>query len=103
MTMTASTTAPTNILEALNFAALEEAEQQELLLEISELVSKGTFIRLLERMDERTRDEFTALMERDATDEEVQAFIDVRVPDAQSAVTETVQELTNDILSLTKK
>jgi len=101
--MTASTTAPTNILEALNFAALEEAEQQELLLEISELVSKGTFIRLLERMDERTRDEFTALMERDATDEEVQAFIDVRVPDAQSAVTETVQELTNDILSLTKK
>lgn len=103
MTMTASTTAPSNILEALNFAALEEAEQQELLLEISELVSKGTFIRLLERMDETTRDEFTALMERDATDEEVQAFIDARVPDAQSAVTETVQELTNDILSLTKK
>lgn len=103
MTMTASTTAPTNILEALNFAALDEAEQQELLLEISELVSKGTFIRLLERMDEGTRDEFTALMERDATDEEVQAFIDARVPDAQSAVTETVQELTDDILSLTKK
>ena len=103
MPMTSSPSVPGNMLDALNFTALDENEQQELLLEISELVSKGTFIRLLERMDERTRDEFTALMERDASDEEVQAFIDARVPDAQSAVTETVQELTNDILSLTRK
>lgn len=94
-------TIPDNILDALNFAELEADEQQELLYELHEIIFKGTFVRLLERLDEPSRDEFTAMLERDASDEEVQGFIESRIPDADSAVTETVQELTSDILTLT--
>ncbi len=93
---------PNNILDALNFSALEPDEQQEMLMELHELIFKGTFIRLLERMDERSREEFTAMLEADASDEEVQGFIETKVPDAESAVLETVQELTSDILTVTR-
>ncbi|HYE23234.1 MAG TPA: hypothetical protein VEA92_02150 [Candidatus Paceibacterota bacterium] len=95
-------TIPDNILDALNFTALEEEEQQELLLSLHELIFKSTFVRLLERMDEATREEFGVLMDRDASEEEVQGFIELKVPDADSAVMEAVQELTNDILTLTR-
>jgi len=40
-------------------------------------------------------------MESDASEEEVEAFLTERVPDADLAVTETVAELTNDILAAT--
>lgn len=99
MTMT---TVPDNILDALNFSELEQEEQEELLVELNEIIFKSTFVRLLERMDEKTREEFTALMERDASDDEVQGFIESKVPDADSAVIEAVEELTSDILTLTR-
>lgn len=92
---------PNSILDALNFTALEQEEQQELLLDLHELIFKSTFLRLLERMDEQTREEFTALLDRDASEEEVQGFLELKVPDADSAVEEAVQELTSDILTLT--
>src|SRR5690242_14850653 len=94
-------TIPDNILDALNFTALEQEEQQALLLDLHELIFKSTFVRLLERMDEKTREEFTVLMDRDASEDEVQGFLELRVPDADSAVVEAVQELTSDILTLT--
>ena len=40
----------TRLLEALDIAALPEAEQETLLLELDELVFKGTMLRLVERM-----------------------------------------------------
>lgn len=97
------TTIPDNILDALNFSELEEAEQMELLLDLHNLVFQGTFVRLLERMSERTRAEFTELMEQDAPDEVVQLFIEAKVPNADEAALETIEELTSDILAITRK
>lgn len=91
----------TELLAALELESLAPAEQEALLLELNEIVFRGSMIRLMERMDEASRDEFAKLMESDADEETVEAFLKERVPDADSAVAETVAELTDDILAVT--
>ncbi len=89
------------LLNALDLDSLSPEEQESLLLEINELVFTGSMVRLVEQMDEATKAEFEALMESDASEEQVEAFLSERVPDADQAVAETVTELTNDILAAT--
>ena len=100
--MTTNTNIQT-LLEALNVSELPVEEQEELILSLNDMVFEGTLVRLIERMDEPTREEFSALLEKDTPEEEVEAFIAERVPDADKAVEETVADLTNDILSATKQ
>jgi hypothetical protein len=101
MTMKKNLEESQGILEALGIKDLEPAEQEELLLDLGELVTRGTMLRLIERMDEKTQDDFSALLDRDPEDEEVEAFLKERVPDADSAVEETLEELRSDILAVT--
>ncbi|MEO6536641.1 MAG: hypothetical protein ABIT47_03020 [Candidatus Paceibacterota bacterium] len=90
-----------SLLEALNIGELEPAEQEEFLLDINELVFKGSLIRMIEGMDEKTKDSFNALLDTDPSEEEMEAFLAEHVPDADLAVQETLDELTNDILAAT--
>jgi hypothetical protein len=92
-----------NIIEALDLAELEPEEQEELLLDLDELIFKGTMVRLIERMDEKTASAFNALLDEDASEDDIEAFLQKHVPDADSAITDTVAELTNDILAVTQK
>lgn len=99
------TTAPTDltkIMDALNMEGFSVEEQEELLLDLNELVFKGTMVRLIERMDDETRIAFNELMDSDASEEEVEAFLHAHVPDADAAVQETIQDISSDILAVTK-
>lgn len=89
------------ILTALEFESLEKEDQESLLTELHELIYRGAMVRLLERMDEGTKEEFEKLLEGDASDEEVESFIAVRVPDSDQIVAETVAQLTDDIVTVT--
>jgi hypothetical protein len=94
-------TSQQSLLDALDISELPVEEQEEFLLELNALVFKGSLIRLIERMDEPTKDAFNALMDTDPSEEDVEAFLTERVPDADVAVQETLEELTNDILAVT--
>lgn len=96
-----NTTNLSPILDALQLTELPAEEQEALLLELNELVFKGTMVRLIERMDEPSRDEFTKLMESDADEASVEAFLRERVTNADQVVAETVAELADDILAVT--
>lgn len=89
------------ILEALDLESLAPEEQEAVLLDLHELIVRGSIVRLMEQMDEPTKGALEHLLARDASDEEVDAFIRDRVPGADAAVAETVAELSDDILSLT--
>jgi hypothetical protein len=91
-----------NIVDALNLSELAPEEQEEILLDINELILKGTLVRLAEQMDEKTRNEFEALLDQDSSEEEIEAFLEKNVPEADTAMEEAVAELTNDILAATK-
>ena len=87
------------ILEALQLSELSPEEQEQMLLDINAIIYEGSMVRIVERMDEQTRADFEALMESDAEEEAMEAFLKERVPDADALVAETVKELTDDILS----
>ncbi len=91
------------ILEALDLPDLTPEEQEEMLADLDEMIFQGTLVRLLEMMDEKTQAEFEALMERDAPPEEIEVFLDTKVPNSQQAVDDTIREMTDDILALTQK
>ncbi|MBA3789135.1 hypothetical protein H0X32_01925 [Patescibacteria group bacterium] len=99
--MSTDSTTYTKILDALNLSELEPEEQEEILLDLNDLVFKGTLIRLIERMPARIREEFDSLLATDPSEDVMEAFIQKNVPDADSAVTETLAELTDDILAVT--
>jgi len=95
-------TAPTaSLLNALGIEELLPEEQEELLLDLNSLIWEGSLIRLIEKMDDATKEAFEKLLAADAGEDEVQAFLDEHVPDSGQAVADTVQELTDDILAVT--
>lgn len=87
------------IVEALQLSDLPPKEQEQMLLDIQEIIYESSMVRFVEQMDEQTRSDFEALMDRDAADEEIEAFLKERVPHADELVAETVRELADDILS----
>lgn len=90
-----------DILNALEFNKLTPEEQEELLLDLGDLVFNGTMIRLRERMDEATAKAFDDFLATEPSSEEVAAFLADRVPGADEAVNETVDQLRSDILAVT--
>ena len=90
-----------DLLEALDIADLAPAEQEELLLDLGDLVFRGSMLRLVERMDDATKDDFDALMDTDPSEDQVIGFLTERVPDADAAVEETIADLRSDILAVT--
>lgn len=89
------------IVSALDLNSLPLKQQEEVMSKLGELIFRGTLVRLYERMDEATRVEFSALLEREATPEEVDTFLKEKVPDSEAAAKEAVDELASDILSVT--
>lgn len=90
-----------DILEALDLKQLPPEEQEELLLDLGDLVFRGSMLRLIERMDDAVRTDFNILLDRDPSEEEVMDFLQKRVPDADAAVEETIADLRSDILAVT--
>lgn len=96
-----ATNDPTALLDALDIASLAPEEQDALLADMNDLIFKNAMIRIIERMDEHTRDEFAALVDGGADEESIEGFLRSRVEGVDDAVAEAVQELSGDILAAT--
>lgn len=96
-------TAFDEILSALEYEDMELDEREQLMLDLSDLAFRSSIMKLMERMEPATREEFVALIEKDPAGSDIEAFIEAWVPDAESAVQEAVREITDDILAVTKK
>lgn len=90
-----------HVLDALQIDELPTEEQEALLLDLNSLIFRGSITRLVERMDEQTRDAFAQLVDSGADEEAVETFLRSHVQDADSAVAETMQEISDDILAVT--
>lgn len=90
-----------DLLKALDIESLAPEDQEALLLELGDLVYKGSLMRLVGMMDDRTKVDFDALLDSGATEDEVDDFLAERVPDSGKAVEDTIRELRDDILAVT--
>jgi hypothetical protein len=94
------TVAAPNLLETLGLSSFSPPEQEEMLLTLSDLIFRGSLVRLVERMDDQTRLDFSVMCVKGATNEDMATFIKERVPDADAVVRETIDELAADVAAL---
>ncbi len=87
--------------KAMDLSALPIEEQEELLTELNDVAYETALLRIIEQMDDVSRDAFNALLETEPTEEQVMAFIEERVPNADEIIEATVDELQDDILAAT--
>lgn len=88
------------MVDALDISALPVEEQEELLLDLNSLIFRSSLVRMIENMDEATREEFSVLMEKNPDEEELEAFLLNRVPNAEESVQEAIETLADDILAV---
>jgi GTP1/Obg family GTP-binding protein len=88
------------MIDALDISALPVEEQEELLLDLNSLIFKSSLVRMIENMDEATREEFSVLMEKNPDEGELEAFLLNRVPNAEGSVQEAIETLADDILAV---
>lgn len=88
------------LLDLLGLDDLSLGQQERVLADMGSLIFEGTLVRLIGRMNEGTRAELDALMDGDVSAEDLIAFLREKVPGSDEAVSETVQELRDDILAV---
>lgn len=93
------TAEPTSLLQALAMQDLPPQEQEALLADLHEVIAKHTLLRCIEAMGEDARVTFNALLDSDASEEEVETFLKAHVVNTDAIVSEVVRELTDGILS----
>lgn len=103
MTTSTQTSSIETLISALNLSAYSQEKQEQIILNISDTLFKGTLVRLVERMDDATRNDLNTLMESDISSEDVVTFLKERVSGADEVVHEVLHEITNDIAQLSVK
>lgn len=96
-----TTTETQNLLDLLGIQDLAPDEQEALLLDVGDLIQRGTMVRIIERMDEPTRTAFDELLSTEPSEDEMESFMQQHVPDVDQIVRDTVAELRDDILAVT--
>lgn len=101
--MSTTSTPIDRLVEALNLAALSAEEQEVVIEDLNDLILRGTLSRLVDHMDDKTQQEFKELLATNPDAEALDAFLLARVPDAKTAAKETIDEITDDILAVSKE
>jgi hypothetical protein len=91
------------LVEALGLEELELEEQEEVLLKFGELLFRDSLIRFISALPEEKREAFAALIEKNASPDEIGEYVSQNVPEADRLVGEALNDLTDDILAVTEK
>ena len=84
-------------LSQLPLDLMTEEEQEEILFGVSSLVFQKVILTLASQLDDTRSKQFSELLARDASPEEVNAFIEAHVPEAQAAIKKALAEITFDL------
>jgi predicted nucleotidyltransferase len=90
------------ILTALEIDLMTPEEQAEIMIDLGNLIHRGTMIRIMEEMPETDKEELHTLMEKGSSEEEIVTYIYKHLPNTDSLVQEVLTEITDDILAVTK-
>lgn len=90
-----------HIINLLNLDYLPDAQKAVLLDKMVEVVNQRTLLRILEGLDTAKKDEFRKLLDS-GTDEALQQFIQVNVPDFVAMLTEETIKLKEEVVKNVK-
>lgn len=89
------------IIEALDLSELPLEEREQILIDLQDVFLRSSMLSLIERMDESARVGFENLLNQQPTEESILIFLKERVPEAESCIRDTIQEISDDILGVT--
>lgn len=95
-----STANYTKLVGALDLSDLPANEQEEILLDLNDAVFKTSLLKMIEVMTEEQREALAKLMETEASEEELEAFLSANVPGAEQMVQEAIASIADDILAV---
>lgn len=87
---------PDDFLDTMGMDELPMEEQAALMREMSDALMAGVFARALPMLAEEHKAEFDALMDSNADQDAVLAFLSAHVPDFQAMLTEEVAAFAKD-------
>ncbi len=104
--MDVQTLLQTHILKLLDLQNLSEQQKTELLTHMGEVVQDRITDRIVESLSAEERAEFDALLDRNAAEQEVEAFLRAKIPDMESIVAEEVllfkAQMVDDVATIRK-
>ncbi|HFC10917.1 MAG TPA: hypothetical protein ENJ75_01870 [Candidatus Kaiserbacteria bacterium] len=88
------------LLSSLNLSAYSQEEQEKILADLSGTIFQGVLVRLVEKMDDKTKKEFSEFVDGDVDGDEIVAFLRENVEGADDVVLEVVRDMTQDVAKL---
>src|SRR3989338_1902536 len=90
-----------NLMDGLGLNLLPEADREEALLRISNIIFKGVLMRVLDEMDEQQKDAFSALFSENPDDQEaIFAHLRSALPTFDDIVADEVANFTRESAQL---
>ncbi|MFA6047530.1 MAG: DUF5663 domain-containing protein [Parcubacteria group bacterium] len=86
-----------SLLEELGLGGLSEEKQDELLAKMIEVVMKRILIETIEKLDEKSRDEYARMVETQAAPEELEKFLKEKIPDYDAMVKKIVDDFKEEM------
>jgi len=85
------------ILEYLGIEKVEQEKQDEMIAKIGEVAFKQLFLETMERLDEKQQKAFAKLLEKEASSEDMDAFLREAIPDYDAMAQKVIAELMEDL------
>jgi len=88
-----------NLMKDLGLADLPQEKQDELAIKMTEVILKRMFVETMERLSPRDQDEYGALIEKNATAEEIENYLKSKIENYEEILTAVVQKLKTEMIN----
>lgn len=85
------------LLEEMGIADLPEDQQNELIDKMTEAVLKRMLLVVLEKLNDEDRASFEAMIDKEAAPEEVNSFLQEKIPDYEQLAAKVVNEFKEEM------
>jgi len=90
------------IISKLHISEYTSEQQEQLLDRFSAILFEDLMARFISRMPLSSRAEFSSLLDRDVSEEELMSFIQAQVTDVDGAIQEALQDFTQEVSELSE-
>lgn len=88
------------IMKELDLEGLSEERQNEIIIKMGEVVLKKVFIQTVEKLSDEDQVQFEKMLDEKKEPEEVEKFLNEKIPDFEEMVGKIVLQLKEDLKSV---
>ena len=85
------------LIDELGLADLPQDKKDELLVKMTEVVLKRIFVETMEKLSEKDQEEYSQMIEKNATPEELEKFLTEKITGYDEMVKKVIEEFKNSL------